>query len=173
MENKVTFNAKLVLAASADRVYRVTQMGNDLYFIRIGGQGGVQEGITRQFGLLGFIIGALLKKRSDKKKESLIQNIDQTHPEQLLAEHKHNFKLNREEIQGGAIEPPSFFAAHGPQVGRWNFHLMDGKKMNFQFDQIADMKTALDVLPILCSGGLSVNVEWNEGKQRFEKKNGS
>jgi hypothetical protein len=172
MESKLAFNARFVSATSLDRVYRIYVIGNDLYFIRIGGQGGIQEAVTHQFGFLGSFIGAFLKKRTEKKKEALIQNIDQMSPERRLAEHKHNFKLNSIEFQEGRIEPASSFAAHGPHVGRWNFSLRDGRKMNFQFEKNEDLQIALNALPRLLVGRLSVNGEWNESKKKFQRRKG-
>jgi hypothetical protein len=73
-------------------------------------------------------------------------------------------------LRDSVIEPPSFFAFHGKQAGRWNFSLRDGKKMRFEFENTDEMKAALDALPRLLNATLQVNVEWDETKKRFQKK---
>jgi hypothetical protein len=169
MESKAVFNARFVSTFSPDRVYRVYVVGNELFFIRIGGQGGVREGVTGGFGLAGGLAGGLLDSRAEKKRGALIQNIDQADPQQLLSDHKHNFTLTSTDFQGGTMEPPSSFAGHGRQVGRWKFNLRDGRKMSFEFEKPEDLRAALDILPKLLGSELAVNVEWNEAKKRFEK----
>jgi hypothetical protein len=169
MESTKVFNAKYISGWLPDRQYRIYVIGNEMFFIRIGGQD-VQAALTHQFGLLGGLIGTLLQKRSEKKKAALIQNIDQMNPEQLLAEHKHNFKVNSIEFESATVEPRSFFASHGPHVGLWKFNLKDGRKMKLQFDNNEDLQSALNILPQLLSNSVRGNVEWNENKKRFQKR---
>jgi hypothetical protein len=88
----------------------------------------------------------------------------------LLRENKTNFKVFIPEISEAVINPPSFFAMHGKQAGRWNFKLRDGKKFRFEFENADEMKIALDVLPGLLDATLRVNVEWSEPKKKFQKK---
>ena len=170
MGNNPVFNARFLSNMSFDKLYRVYIVGDQLFFIRIGGQGGLQQGITHQLGLLGLLIEPLMKKRAEKKEKALLETIDQTNPEQLLTRHKDNFRLGTVELQEGTLDPPSFFATHGPHVGRCQLNLRDGKKMNLQFEKTEEMRIALDVLPRLFSSGFRVNVRWNEYKKRYEKK---
>jgi len=169
MENSKTFNARLV-STSLERVYRVYVRGNDLFFIQLGGMSTTAQAVTIHFGLLGVLVGELLKKRAKKQAEATLQLADQQEPEQLLRENKNNFNVHIPEIRDSAIEPPSFFALHGKQVGRWNFSLRDGKKMRFEFENTDEMKAALDALPRLMNATLRVNVEWDETRKRFHKK---
>jgi hypothetical protein len=168
MENSATFNARLVSTRS-DSVYRVYARGNDLYFIQLAGLSTTAQVLTVHFGLIGMLIGASLKRRAKKKTEAILQRAGQVAPEELLRENKNNFKVYIPEIREAAIEPPSFFALHGKQAGRWNFSLRDGKKMRFEFENSDELKAALDVLPRLLNATLRVNVEWNEIKKRFQK----
>jgi hypothetical protein len=165
-----TFNAKLIGGAS-DRVYRIYLKNDDLFFILFAsGLGANPEALTVHFGLLGALIGAGLKKRAKKKNAATMQRFDQTDPEQLLSEHKRNFKLHASEIKEGAINPPALFAMHGRQAGRWQLLLRDGRKMNFQSETNEDLKAALDLLSTFLNSTLSVNVEWNEKKKRWQKQ---
>lgn len=170
MGNHPVFNARLISNMSFDKMYRIYVVGDQLFFIRIGGQGGLRLGITHQLGILGLIIEPMMKNRAEKKEKEFIESIDRTDPELLLAGHKDNFRLRTVELQGGTLDPASFFATHGLHVGRWELNLRDGKKMNFQFEKTEDMRVALDVLPNLFSSMIQVNVRWNENKKKYEKK---
>lgn len=152
-------------------MYRIYLKNSDLLFILLAsGLSANPEALTVHFGLLGALIGAGLKKRAKKKNDATMQRFDQTDPEQLLPEHKHNFKLHTSEIREGVINPPALFAMHGRQAGRWQLLLRDGRKMNFQFETNDDLKAALDLLSPFLSSTLRVNVEWNEKKKRWQKQ---
>ena len=173
METPATFNAKYASAASPDRVYRIYLRRADMFFILLaGGLSANPEMLTAHFGLVGALIGAVVKKRAKKKTDATIQRFDQLDPEQLLAEHKHNLRLHTAEIREATIEARSFFALHGHQVGRLKLFLRDGKKMNFEFPTNEDMQAAVNLLPRFLDSSLSVNVEWDEKKKRFRKKKG-
>jgi len=96
--------------------------------------------------------------------------MDQTDPDQLLTEHKHNFKLHTSEIHEGSIEPRPLFTFDGHQVGHWKLSLRDRRKMKFQFENNDEMAAALGALSSFFNGSLKVNVEWDEKKKRFKKK---
>jgi len=169
MDTNGTFNAKLI--ASSYRTYRVYLRRSDLFFIVIaGGLSANPDMLTVHFGLLGALIGHIVKKRAKKKNGATIQRIDQLDPEQLLSEHKHNFKLHTSEIREGRIDPRSWLLLGGNQAGRWKLFLRDGKKMNFEFESNEDMSAALNLLPQFFNSSLIVNVEWDQQKKRFRKK---
>lgn len=169
MDTNGTFNAKLI--ASSYRTYRVYQRRADLFFIVIaGGLSANPDMLTVHFGLLGALIGHIVKKRAKKKNEATIQRIDQLDPEQLLSEHKHNFKLHTSEIREARIDPRPWLLMSGNQAGRWKLFLRDGKKMNFEFETNEDMSAALNLLPQFMNSSLIVNVEWDQTKKHFRKK---
>ncbi len=142
-----------------------------MFFIQIGGGLGTNpELLTVHFGLLGALIGSLVKKRAKKKIAAALQRLDQADPEQLLHEHKNNFKLYVPEIREAVVEPPTSWALHGKQAGRWNLSVRDGKKMKFEFETAGEMKTALNLLQQSLNSTLKVNVEWDEIKKRFQKR---
>ena len=131
MDTNGTFNAKLI--ASSYRTYRVYLRRADIFFIVIaGGLSANPDMLTVHFGLLGALIGHFMKKQAKKKNEATIQRIDQLEPEQLLSEHKHNFKLHASEIRDGCIEPRPWLMMGGTQAGRWKLFLRDGKKIEFR-----------------------------------------
>lgn len=169
MQGNGSFDARYV-SRSADNLYRIYVQGSDLYFINLGGVSAVTRAVTSQFGLLGALIDMALKKRAKRQAEALLQRAGGQDPEFLLRENKSSFKLYAPEISDAAMEPPSFWAMHGKQAGRWNFKLRDGKKFRFEFVTTDAMKAALVVLPGLLNATLRVNVEWNGPKKKFQKK---
>jgi hypothetical protein len=165
------FNARATFALSADRLYRVYVKEGALYFIRIGGQGGLEMALVGGFGLLGGLAARAIKRRTDKGTKRKLLEMDQRPPQELLQVHKHNFRLYSNEVLESVIDPPAGFAGHGPHVGRWQVtRVPDGKKTSLQFEQLEDMRTALALLPPLLGARLEVNVQWNEGKKRFEAR---
>jgi hypothetical protein len=104
-----------------------------------------------------------------KKAKDRLQKIDQQNPEDLLRESEKNFKLYLGEIRDASIEPPALVATSG-KVGRLNLLVRHGEKIKFEFGNAAEMKNAMNLLAPLLNSTLRINVEWNEQKQRFQKK---
>ena len=172
VEAAASFSAKLA-TARATRLYRVFVKRDNLFFIVLAeGLSANPETLTVHFGLLGALIGAAMKKRARKKNAVLTQRMDQSDPEQLLTEHKHNFKLHNSEIREATVEPRPWLTLEGHQVGHCRLLLRDDKKIKFQFENNTDMAAALDGLSKFFNGSLKVNVEWDEKKKRFQKKKG-
>jgi hypothetical protein len=169
-EPVASFTAKLA-SAHATRLYRIYLRRADLFFIVLAeGLSASPETLTVHFGLLGALIGAMMKKRAKKKNAAATRRMDQADPEQLLAEHKHNFKLHNSEIREGSIEPRPWLTIESRQVGQWKLALRDDRKMKFHFENNEEMTAALDVLSKFLNGNLTVNVEWDGKKKRFKKK---
>lgn len=164
------FNARFIAAMSFDKLYRVYAVGEQLVFIRIGGQGGFRDGLTHPLGIVGLLLRSAIGKRAEKKKKAQLEAVDQTGPEQLLPRHADNFRLGAAEVRDAAVDPPTFFATHGPHVGRWQLNLADGRRLNFQFETTEDMRVALDLLPGLFLSGFRVNVVWNESREKYERR---
>ena len=166
IEHPSTFTVK-----HANRVYRIYLRRADLFFIVLAeGLSANPETLTAHFGLLGALIGASMKKRAKKKNAAATQRMDQIEPEQLLSEHKHNFRLHTSEIREASIEPRAWITLDGHQAGHWKLLLRDDRKLKCQFENKDDMAAALDCLPKFLNGTLKVNVEWDEKKKRFTKK---
>lgn len=164
------FNARFVSLTSLDRLYRVCFRDSELYFIRIGGQGGVYESLPHFLGPLGGFVGGFLKKRAVESEEALSVAVDESHPVLYLRKHRHNFKLNPASVKASSIKPPAALSLHGAQVGRWTLALRDGKKMTFQFESIADMNVALLSLPGVLGHALTIDVEWNRDAHSFVRR---
>lgn len=161
----MVFNATSLHLLSGDRQYRVYVRDDELFFVRIGGQNA--DVAASQFGLLGALISAFFR-RGDKTAED-IARLDDSHPRNSLADHKHNFSVRASEIVDSVIEPAPTMPQHGPCVGRWTFALRDGKKWKLQFVDLEQMHCAVRCLAKALGTSLRVGVRWNEHEQRYVK----
>lgn len=164
------FNVRFVSLTSLDRLYRVYFRDSELYFIRIGGQGGVYETLPHFLGPFGGLVGGFLRKRAESSQVALSATVDQSHPVLHMRKHQHNFKLNPASVRASTIKPPSLLSLHGTQVGRWALALRDGKKMAFQFESIDDMNVAVLSLPGVLGHVLTIDVEWNRETHTYIKR---
>lgn len=162
------FNARFVSTFSPDRQYRVYIDRGEIFFIRIGGQGGVAVGITSQFGLLGALVQRALKKRGAMKLAIKTSELDRQHPSTHLSGHKHNFHTTATTVESSSLEPAPLIGAHGQHFGRWKLKLRESKEMLFQFETIDDMKAAYQLLPSLGRTHTN-NVVWDPIKLKFTK----
>ena len=169
MQSNALFDARYI-TKNTDHTFRVYAQGNDLYFVDLGGLGGVGRAVTSQFGLIGYLIGAAMKKKAKQKAAELLQRFEAQDLESLLRESKGSFKLYIPEISEAVIDPPAFLAMHGKQAGRLNLKTRDDSKYRFEFENTDSLRAALDALPRLLNGTLRINGEWNESKKKFEKK---
>ena len=168
ISNAAAFNARATFTWTSDRLYRIYVTDGKLFFVRIGGQGGMEMAVAGSFGMLGALFLHAAKSRSDRKQQSQLTVLDQQHPQELLCAHKHSFSLAPGDVVSSSIEPASV-AMHGLHVGSWILSLLDGQKWTLQFEDLDDMRVALELLPPLLGSRLQVNAQWNEQKKRFEK----
>jgi len=161
------FNVRALSTFTPDRLYRVYVCGSQLAFIKIGGQSGVAEGVAAQFGLLGALLLAWWKKRSNKKLQQRLTEEDQQDIELLLGRDPKNFLMHPGQIARAAIDPPARFGTHGRHCGFWKLEGTDGKKQSFQFEEISEMREALEALPVVLGPALTINVRWDESKKKY------
>jgi len=164
------FNVKLVSPISSAGTYRIFVERSDLLFIQIeGGSRSILEAAAPFIGPAGNIIPLTLWLFTKRKNKAKLQRLEAGDPEELLRESENNFKLNLAEIRDAAIEAPAFFQTSG-KAGRLNFSVRHGEKIKCEFDNAAEMNNAIRLLAPLLNSTLTVNVEWNGEKQRFERK---
>jgi hypothetical protein len=164
------FNVKLITPVSSAGTYRVFIERSDLLFIQIGGGSkSVLAALAPLIGPVGNLIPLTLWLFTKKKAKDRLQNMDQQNPEDRLRESEKKFKLHSSEIRDAAIEPPAFFATSG-KAGRLILMVRHGEKIKFEFENFTEMNKAIHLLAPLLNSTLKVNVEWNEEKQRYEKK---
>jgi hypothetical protein len=168
---KTAFNVKLVSPISSAGKYRIFVERSDLLFIQIeGGSRSILEAAAPFIGPAGNIIPLTLWLFTKRKTKAKLQRLEEGDPEELLRESENNFKLNLAEIRDAAIEAPAFFQTSG-KAGRLNFSVRHGEKIKCEFDNPTEMNEAIHLLVPLLNSTLKVSVEWNEKKQRFQKKN--
>jgi len=170
MESKVIFSARLI-SFSAVTEYRVYAKDSDFFFIEIPGMSKVSESMAIHFGLIGLLIRNSMRKKAKAKADLLFQTEGNQDPQHLIGNSKNNFQVHIPEIRDSSLTPPTFFAFHGNQAGRWEFVMRDGKKRKFEIESLDDMKSAVNTLPRFLSGTLRIHVEWNESKKKFQKTN--
>lgn len=163
------FSARAISTFGLDRLYRVYLSGNQLAFIKIGGQGGVAQGIAAPFGFLGGLLFGWWQKRSRQKLEQRLAVEDRQNLRDLLARDGSNFVLDRGQVVRATIEAAWPMGFHGPQHGIWKFEETNGTKHTLQFEDPAEMREALAILPGLLGPALSVKAEWNEKAGRYTK----
>ena len=167
---KKTFDVKLISPISSSGTYRVFSERSDLLFIQIeGGSTSVLATIAPLLGPAGNLIPLALWLFTKKKAKDRLQEIERQNPEDLLRESEKNFKLYLAEIRPAAIHPPGFFSTSG-KAGRFKLLVRHGEKFKFEFENAAEMNNAIHLLSPLLNSTFRINVEWNEEKQRFEKK---
>ena len=166
------FNARYISTFMPDRLYRVYLTDDQIFFIRIGGQAVLPPGSAGAFGLLGLLEALILipaTKRAEQKLQSRIEEFDRSPPSLLLPKHKHNFSAIVSDFTETSLETPSALSAHGTHFGRWIFTLRGKKPMTVQFEKLEEMHAAFKSLPGVLGSRLTVNVEWDKGRQRFVK----
>jgi hypothetical protein len=165
------FNARANLVWKPDRLYRVYPDSSVMYFIRIGGQGTHWSVVLGALlGALGHLIAAPIERRQMRRQAGKAFEADRIPPQVRLPEHPHNFRLSIHEISVAKILPAAPFRSHGAHVGRWEVQLVDGKKWNLQFEDKADMSTAVEMLPRCLGERLELAVEWDANKKSYRKR---
>ena len=164
------FTAKLVSPVSSAGTYRIFVGRDDLIFILLeGGPKSAFEAMAHLLGPVGNLVPLAFWLFGRKKEKRNLERVEDTDPEDLLRESDKNFKLHLAEIREAAIEPSKLLATSG-KAGRLNFLVRHGEKLEFEFENAAEMSTAIRLLGRLFNSTLRINVEWNGQKQKFEKK---
>jgi hypothetical protein len=164
------FQGLAVFTWSGNRHYRVYVRPDELVFIYVGSGGEMSAGL-RHHGLLGALLAAAFdptKKNNERKSQ-----LDQADLDELLDDHKHNFRVSADEVQEASLEPYSFFGATYQQsknAGMFRLNHADRGKMKLCLCTVDDMKTAVEQLPAVFGDRMTVNVEWEDRKKRFVRK---
>lgn len=142
------FNAKAIFTFKSDRKYRVYGDGEMLYFIHLAGQ----------WDLIGNLAGI------DPQK---LRDMDRMSPKDMVGNHANDFTVPLEDAASATIDAPSFWGGHGKHVGSWQLVLKDGTKWNLQFEEMPDMRRAVESLSQLLGEKITVNANWDEVKQKY------
>ena len=168
--DSTAFSLTLISPIAAAGTYRVIVEHNDLLFIQIsGGSKSVLAALALLVGPAGGLIHLVSWLFTRKQANDRRKKIEHQKPDDLLRENEHHFKLYLAEIRDAAIEPATFLSASG-KAGRLILTVRHGEKNKFEFESAAEMNNAIHLLSPLLNSTLSINVEWNEKKRRFQKK---
>ena len=139
-----SFTARQVEALRSDTLYRIYARENRLFFIRIGGQRiaspGLRRVLTRQLGIVGFLLGHFIEKSSERAVARETEEVDASDPRDLLHRHPKNYQLRREQVVRSEIVPPLF--GHGENVAGWRLQLRPERKLTYQFESDRDLDLA-------------------------------
>jgi hypothetical protein len=155
-----------------NRMYRVYVLPKELNFIYVGSGGETSAAVASQFGLVGALIAAAANPA--QKIQHRQQQLDSTALEQLIVDHKHNFRAPAAELMDVSIDPRSTWLAvmfsQPKHVGVLRFtHAAQGK-LRLCFNSVEDMSVAVECLPVALGHQVAVNVEWDEQEGKFVKK---
>lgn len=159
-------------ALTPNRYYRVYVLPKELIFIRAGSAGEIAAVASVGFGLIGGLIAAATNPA--KKNLSRKAVLDNSNPEQLLGDHKYNFRIRTEELRDARLDPRSFwlasFYSQPTHAGVLRFKHPERGSMRLAIGTQEEMKQAVELLPAAFGGRLIVNATWNEKRKRFVGK---
>lgn len=155
-----------------NRLYRVYVLDSELVFIRAGSAGDIAAAAVPHFGLLGALIAALANPaRKNQKRQEEMNNASL---EDLIGDHKHNFRASIDDMEEVSLDPPSYWLAafHSQAVhaGVLRFKQRGGRSVRVAISTMDDMKTAFEALPSVLGDRLTINVAWDERKKRFGRR---
>ena len=163
------FNAHATFTLRADRMYRVYATGDDLHFIRIGGQPINWVAALNQLSVLGVWIGRKLNARREAALAAKIAEVEMRAPEDQMHDHKHNHRVHVHEVASATFEPGKAVSLNGPYAAAWKLTMQKGDTMRYQFEDGADAQHALAVLADALGDRLSVEAAWDEQAGRYTK----
>jgi hypothetical protein len=166
------FQGMAPFAWRPNRLYRVYVLPGELVFIYAGSGGELSAAAGAQFGLLGGLLAAATSPA--KKNRERQQRLDGAQLDELVADHKHNFRAPATDLTGVSLDPRSFWLAAMYQqpshAGVLRFTHVKKGKMQLCIGSVEEMKVAVESVPPALGGRVAVNVEWNERKRKFVKK---
>jgi hypothetical protein len=164
-----SFGATAFFVWKINRPYRIYTRDGRVFFIRrqpsVDPQRAALVGL--QFGVVGGLVMALRGFATAKQLALLVTDDDPTPPDQLLGKNPENFVLPSSRLAQSHIEGPGKLTSFGPHVDRWHCVGPDGKDLVLLFEQVSDMKVAIERLTALLGKGLRVNAAWDEKAKKF------
>ena len=122
--------------------------------------------------LIGGIIAAAANPA--KKNQRRQEEMDNSALDQLINDHKHNFRVRIDEIEAATLDPTSIWIAaiysQPTHVGVLRFRDPNRGNVRLVIGSNDEMKQALEALGSSLGDKLIVNVEWSTKKNRFIRK---
>jgi hypothetical protein len=166
------FRAVIPFTFRPDRLYRVYVTPEELLFVRAGSAAGFRRSLAMHFGVLGLLIAAAFDP--SKKNKSRQEEMDSKPVEELIGDHKHNFRVSTDGIEEIRLDPPSFWyaAIHSSSHHSGIFRLTHREhgRMRLVVIEVKDMKVAVAELSRLFGNRLDLRVYWSERDERFRRR---
>jgi hypothetical protein len=142
-----------------------------LIFILIEGTANsILSAVPAFLGPFGAAIPFFLWLFTRHKARDLNRRLAKADPEDLMRENEKNFRLHLSEIREATLGPPSFWRLSGKSAGCLTLLVRQGEKMKLELSSPADVESARQLLAPRLLSILQVNVEWDEARQRFQKR---
>lgn len=164
------FNVRATFWMRPDRVFRVYPAGQEIFFIRIGGQSVDWVAALAQLGPLGIWLGRKLNARRDRTLQNRADEADRIPPQVRMHEHAHNFRVGLGDITAAHFEPGRQVSLHGAYAAKWKLALRSGQKWDFIFANAGEAHQALQELVAVLGDRLVIHVAWDESKGQFRKR---
>ena len=117
---------------SRDRLYRVYNDPDALYFIRIGGQFAYKDlSKNPPVGGLAYAVQTTLTAKEQIMSPAAIAALDQKPPREIVRQHEHDQTISLTDIASSNLKPPPFIGLNGKHFGRWMLTLNNGKHFSF------------------------------------------
>jgi hypothetical protein len=171
-QGKAGFNARLVSHGVAVGTYRVYLRGQDLVFVQADKEK-VSRGVDLIAGLLGpagALVAVAVGLWQKRKAATAPAHNDDGGPEYSHHQDENSFSIYVAEVRDAALEPPGRFALSGKQAGRLDLLVREGKTVKLELPTADDVDSVLNLLAPLLKSTLRINVAWDEGGRRFQKK---
>jgi hypothetical protein len=168
----VFFHGAMPFGLKPNRAYRVYVLPLELIFIYAGSGENFSAAIGVHFGALGALVDAALDP--SKKNRQRQEQLDGSSIDELIADHKHNYRAPADALADFSINPRSPWLAamyHQPNhAGVVQLTHADRGKVRLCLRSVADMELAVEVLPVALPKKVAVNVVWDESKRKFIAK---
>ncbi|MBI1344703.1 hypothetical protein GC163_00290 [bacterium] len=173
VEKPPFFHAVAVFDWKTNRRYRVYLQRNELIFIYAHDDDQMSQVMWAQFGLVGLLIMAWRKKGVEAKKLTRQQQLDQSTLEELLDEHKFNFRASAYELSEMELLPKSGWTQgwYGQKelAGILKFRHVEKGKFCLCLPRIEDMRLAMDQLPTILEHRVDIQTTWDPAQQAYVK----
>lgn len=173
VEKPPYFEAVAVFDWKTNRRYRVYVQRNELVFIYAHDDDQMSQVMWAQFGLVGLLIMAWRKQGVEAKKLTRQQQPDQSTLEELLDEHKYNFRAKAHDLSDVELLPKSGWTQgwYGQKelAGILKFRHVDHGKFCLCLPRIEDVRFAIEKLPECLENWIDIQAVWDPAQQAYVK----
>jgi hypothetical protein len=144
------------------RLYRVYVDQGALYLIRMRGViGNADAGSRFELHPGRRAAGMFLRWWASKSLDTSARELDARGPREMLDAHRMNLRVEPGEVAESRLDPPRVLG-HGEHFACWSLNLQGRRRLSFQIEDEASLRTALEHLPRLLGPALCVSVALDE-----------